>query len=257
MDFSFLLDAFSTPRQFSQLEEDLSLYEEEKNQILRKRLKRTNLKSSITYLCREKIHCSFSLVFSLEKDQNGIETAFLQLEKSHPVHSHPEIEISEMDFESMRRGFRKLNQPILKVILKEKKTPPMALMNELVTGNHLTEKMKILRKKHPVRFKKCLDNQTNRIKRSIWGKICVPFFDESTIKLSQSSASFFSNENYGLGETFLLETGKAEDKNEEEEVTKIIQEEEEEKEEEEWLNSVIYKQYTFWNFFFFFHTRKP
>lgn len=240
MDFSCLLHTFSTPRTFSQLEEDLSLYEEEKSQILRKRLKRTQSKSSITYLCKEKKQCLFSLVFSLEKNQNGMETAFLQPDKSHPFHSHPEIEISEVDFESMRRCFKKLHQPILKVILKEKKTPPVALMNELVSGNHLTEKMKNLRKKHPVRFKKCLDNQANRIKRSIWGKMWVPSFDESTIKFSQSSASFFSNENDGLEYSFLLDgTGKAEDKNEEEEeeVTKIIQEQEEEQ--EETLNSII------------------
>lgn len=239
MDFSSLLQAFSTPRPLSQLEEDLSLYEEEMSQILRKRVKRTNSKSSITYLCKEKKQCLFSLVFFLESDQNGIETAFLQSEKSHPIHSHPEREGSEMDFEAMRRCFKKLHQPILKVIMKERKTPPVALMNELISGDCLTEKMKNLRKKHPVRFKKCLDNQANRIKRSIWGKMWVPSFDESTIRLSQSSASFFSNENDGLGYSFFLDgTGKMED-TKEEEVTKIIQEEEEGKEEEETLNSII------------------
>ena len=213
---------FSAISKLSDLEEDLALYEDQSSRILR-RYFRTNRKTkTLTYSCQDKKkhHCPFSLVYSIMEDDSGVEWAVIQNEKTKPKHSQiSKKNCCEIDFESMRRGFKGLEQQITKILLRDHSTVPKSIMEHLILGDYLTEAMNDLNKKYPKRFKKCLDNQTNKIKRKIKKKK-FNGSDISTIKPSNSS-SFFSDL---ASNSFIVD--RSEVKKNEAEETKIIFKEE-------------------------------
>lgn len=196
MHFSADSHSFSIISKLSDLEEDLACYEHCSSQILRRYFRFNSTKTTLTYSCQDKkkFHCSFSLVYSIREDDSGVEWAHIQPERTNPVHSHiSKKKCWEIDFESMRRCFKVLEHQISTILMRNRSTVPNEIMEDLIMGDHLTEAMKGLKKKYPTRFKKCLDNQTNKIKRKI-KKMELGRSEVSTIKPSNSSSSFFSEQ---------------------------------------------------------------
>lgn len=195
MNFTTETHTFSLSSQLSALEVDLALYEERSSQILRRQFRANATRTTLTYACQDKkkLHCSFSLVYVITIDEAGVEWAHMLPERCNTRHSHiSKKKCCEIDFESMRRCFKVLEHQISKIVMRNNSSLPIDIMEDLILGEHLTEAMKNLKTKYPTRFKKCLDNQTNKIKRKI--KKMRVNDSESTIKPSQSSSSFFSDQ---------------------------------------------------------------
>jgi len=193
----FIYQTFSRVLKLSELEEDLAKYEQMTSQILRKRIKHTKTKTTLSYYCQEKrnLDCCFCLTYSIEKDENGNDFAFLMDDKSQTSHSHiKRKKCEEMDFETMRRCFKVLEDQIWKFLSRNNKLFPKDILAFLLDEGHLTEKMMNLKRKYPKKFKKSLDNQANKIKRKIRRQRLN--LSESTIKLSESFSSFFSEETF-------------------------------------------------------------
>ena len=215
---------FSLFSKLSDLEVDLAHYEENFSQILRRQFRNKSTKTTLTYTCqnKRKLKCSFSLVYVITVDESGVEWA--DMVRSNQGHSHiSKKKCCEMDFESMRRCFKVLEQPILQILLRNHSRVPIDIIEDLIRGEHITEAMWGLKTKYPERFKKCLDNQTNKIKRKI--KRMRLNGSESTIKPSSSSPSFFSDQTLNSFTKNYLETREGAKNGLDE--TKILFEEEE------------------------------
>ena len=226
MNFTADSHTFSPFSKLSDLEVDLALCEQNSSQILRRQFRNNPTRTTLTYSCQDKqtLQCSFSLVYVITVEA-GVEWAKLLAEKSNFVHSHiSKKNCSDLDFESMRRCFKVLEQPISNIVYRNPSILPIDIMEYLILGEHLTEAMKRLKKKYPKRFKKCLDNQTYKIKRKIKGK--RPNGSESTIKTSNSSSNFFPDQNLNFFVKNDLETSEGVNNGFDE--TKILFEEEDE-----------------------------
>lgn len=239
MDFSSDHHSFSSFSKLSDLEEDLALYEEQSSQILKRHFKKTPANTTLTYFCqdRKKFHCLFSLIYVIQEDDSGAEWAQIQSEKINPIHSHISSKnCSEIDFKSMRRCFKVLEPQISRILMGNHSIVPIEIMEDLIIGRHLTDVMKNLKNKYPKRFKKCLDNQTNKIKRKI--KQMGLNSSERTIKTSKSVLSFFSEQTEKTLNLFINDEilGKEED-NKFDDDYDIIPPEEEEKIEEPFFQS--------------------
>ena len=196
MHFSSNCHSFSLFSKLSDLESNIALYEENSSHILRKNVKKTLTKTTLTYYCQEKRkkHCSFSLSYAMYlEDETGEEWAHIQPEKTNMLHSHISMKkCSEIDFESMRRCFKKLEPQITSIIARNHSAVPIEIMEDLIFGSHLTDTMNKLKKDYPQRFKKCLDNQINKIKRKIKRRELNDL--EITIKTSKSFLSIDSEQ---------------------------------------------------------------
>ena len=170
MNFTANSHSFSTLSKLFDLEADLAFYEEQTSQILCSKFGSNSTRTTLTCSCQEKkkLHCSFSLVYLIRDDGSGVPWAQIVPERTNPFHSHISKKKGiEIDFELMRRGFKKLEQEITTILLRDNSTMPANIMKCLILGDHLTETMMGLKKKYPKRFKKCIDNKTNKIKRKI------------------------------------------------------------------------------------------
>lgn len=234
MHFPSNYHSFSFFSRLSTLEENLALYEERSSQILRRHFRKTSVKTTLTYYCQDKkrLHCEFSLVYKILEDESGVEWAQIQAEKTNPVHSHcSNKKQAEIDFESMRRCFKVLEPQVARILMANPLSVPVDIMEDLILGSHLTHAMRNLKMKYPKRFKKCLDNQTNKIKRKI--KKMRLDGSESTIKKSKSFSSFSSEQtertlNLFNDEDFL---GKEEDDDRVDDYEVVASKEEEKREE--------------------------
>lgn len=220
MNFTANSYAFPILSKLSDLEVDLAFYEQHTSQILRRQWRSNSTKTTLTYSCQDKkkLHCLFSLVYLIREDKSGVAWAHIVPDRTHQFHSHiSKKKCCEIDFESMRRCFKVLEQEISTIILRNNSIVPIDIMERLILGDHLTETMKGLKNKYPTKFKKSLDNQTNKIKRKMKRK--------STNNPSNRSSSFFSDQTFNF---FTKNTNEGVKSGFDE--TKILFEEEDEKE---------------------------
>ena len=157
-------------------------------------MKKNNKTYSIVYYCqrKRKINCNFCITFKIETIENE-EIAFLSPEKTHLSHNHlKKHKVFELDAEQMRRSFKGIEKEFYRILAKNNASSPKGIFKSFLEEGHFNEKMLKLNQKYHGKFKKSVDNQTNKFKRKLKKQNLV--LSLTTIKNDEASyeSSFFS-----------------------------------------------------------------
>lgn len=165
--------SFPTISELKSIQAKMEEYAEVKNHIIRQRKKVFVHYFTQSFFCLNKndsdIKCQFFLSYKICEDNNQTQIAILQEEKSFFGHSEKCCAQKELkiDRENLRKGFKLIEKDFINILKINNKIKPKQILETLIEENQICEKMSKLKEKYPKRFKKCLDNQVNKHKRSL------------------------------------------------------------------------------------------
>lgn len=214
--------SFSFPilSELKSIQNKMDEYAESKNHIIRQRKKVFVHYFTCSFFCLNRndidIKCGFFLSYKV-CEKNETQIAVLQEEKSFFAHSEKCCAQKELiiDRENLRKGFKLIEKNFKNILKINNEIKPKKLLEMLIDEDQISERMLKLKDKYPKRFKKCLDNQVNKHKRT-FKKENISAIE--TLILNETNTNFsnsFLSEETKILQSFLKDTNSTLEEEEE------------------------------------------